>query len=404
VLNFDPRWSRRSAYIAMELNAPEFITGTDRIGWHRGHIAFLFPKFAIQLGGGVSRTVLPLTIGDNVPARHLEPPDRLFLPEVAALSANTAEVSLVWAMMAIIAHNVLNPTDFGRRHGIILDGEIAQTNGPLIAKALGCAEIDLRLRRKHQTQLERIAAECGRHDWPAVVRLPQHSHLRVATNWMDTAGLDKAILSLDAYTAPAVASYPGFVRVSAPGHPRPLGDLLRIVTKLIPNYIQDVCERKLWVEQVAEHEVLSVLEDVGRWFKAQGGARRAVRSARRLLSVGGLRPWEPFVEVVFRMCEAGDLGVVRSGFDRPGRKHPTIVYQDASETGPAVVWLPAEAVNQVLAQRRSPVLDLSAVEDSFKATDAWIGPAEYREEEGWLLDETWWSQQHKQWRKREGVR
>ena len=150
--------------------------------------------------------------------------------------------------------------------------------------------------------------------------------------------------------------------------------------------------------------MLSLLEDVGRWFKAQGGSRRAVRSARRLLSVGGLRPWEPFVEVVFRMCAAGDLGVVRSGFDRPRRKHPAIVYQDAKETRPAVVWLPAEAVNQILAQRRSPVLDLRAVEQSLMATDAWMGAVKYREEEGWLLDEAWWSQQHMVWRKREGAR
>ncbi|MFC1597212.1 hypothetical protein ACFL5Q_04635 [Planctomycetota bacterium] len=406
VLNFDPRWSRRSAFIAMELNAPEFITGADRIGYHRGHLAFLFPEFAIHLGGGVSRTVLPLLIDDNVPAKHLKPPGRIYSPQVAALSARTTEVSFVWAMMASITHNIFNHAMYGRRHGIILDGKTAQTNGPMIARTLGCAEVDLRRRppRSLQTQLERIEAACSRHNWPTVVRLPQHSRLQVTANWIDTAGLDKAILSLDAYTAPAVASYPGFIRIFVPGQPRPLGDLCRAISELIPNYIQDLCRRKLGIEAVAEHEVFNLLEDVGKWFKAQGGAIRAVRSARHLLSVGGHCPWESFMELVFRMCAAGDLHIVRSGFDQPDRKHLAIVYQVATDTMPAVVWIPAEAVNQVLARRRSPVLDLKAVEESLKTTDVWKGVGKYRDEDGWLLDEDWWGKEYIRWQKREGVR
>lgn len=119
--------------------------------------------------------------------------------------------------------------------------------------------------------------------------------------------------------------------------------------------------------------------------------------------MGGHNLWESFLELVFRMCVGGDLGAVRSGFDRPRRKHPAVVYQ-ATDTSPPVVWLAAEAVNQILAERRSPALDLDAVEQSLRATDGWIGPAKYRDEDGWLLNEAWWGEQCKRWRKREGAR
>lgn len=48
---FNPRWSKRSEFMALQLSPPKIVPKAERIGWSQERCAFLFPKFAIRLAG-----------------------------------------------------------------------------------------------------------------------------------------------------------------------------------------------------------------------------------------------------------------------------------------------------------------------------------------------------------------
>ncbi|MCE9554562.1 MAG: hypothetical protein K8T91_14485, partial [Planctomycetes bacterium] len=108
---YNPCWEKRAEFIATQFQPPEVVPCADRIGWSQDQLSFLFPTFAIRLGGEVQQDSLLLVHHDDVPARHLTSPTSggPFPSQVAALSAKTNETAILWAMAACVVHNIIAP-------------------------------------------------------------------------------------------------------------------------------------------------------------------------------------------------------------------------------------------------------------------------------------------------------
>jgi hypothetical protein len=364
-------------------------------------LRFQFPTFSIALGGEVKYDHLVVLADDRAPAHQLTPPASVTRSQLAALSERTRESAIVWAMAACLIHNYLaSKISAGRQYGTILDGEGAHVTGRTAALALGCVELDLRKPQRWRSRLERLSDAGRRHDWPILARLPDRAPTRVTAEWMDDAGVQNSILPLNEFDAPSVASHPRFFRIASAKPANPLGELQRAAAVIVPCYIQDLCQRNLWMDSIREHPLFNVLTDLDSWFAKIGGNSRAVRAARRVLSIDSAAPWTTFLDVVFRLHAAGELRAIRHGFQPRSWKEPSIVYCDADGQRPAAVWVSPMQVNSILASLDAPPLDLTAIQRSLESENVWLGAAKYGDDDGWAFEESEWDDQVRRWRSR----
>src|SRR5690606_22961150 len=105
------------------------------------------------------------------------------------------------AMAACVLHNLLAPAANRNPAGIVLDGPGAQAVGPTLAKALGCAEMNLHCDSRGHGVLERINVVCNRHGWPTVVSKPLGRFAQVTAEWAEADGPRNAVLSLNQFAA-----------------------------------------------------------------------------------------------------------------------------------------------------------------------------------------------------------
>jgi hypothetical protein len=213
---------------------------------------------------------------------------------------------------------------------------------------------------------------------------PEAARIHVTAEWLDHAGVRNGIFSLDNYAGLVVASHPGFVRIHAPAPPGPLGESLRhAIAGIVPAYLQDLSERRLWIEKKTDHHVYDILADVADWFERWAGDARAVRKAREYLYVDSLNLWDAFLELIQRMLEEGDLAIHA---EHRYRRCPEIVYQNALPLGRPAVGIPAFEMNEILASRRAPAFDLAGLEAHLRQQNVWLGIDLFKGQEVWLLD------------------
>jgi len=395
LLNFQRRWNKDALFIAMSLSPPKMIVGSERIGWQKEPLRFQFPHFSILNTGDVINEPVPLVIEeDELPASHLNPPGNIPWTDIAALLESTPGTQIVWALAACISHNLLAGNGLPAPNGIILDGEFAREASVTAARSLGCAEVDVNLRRGSTTILDTILDAASRHGWPAIVKFKQRPQHRITSQWLDSAELRNAMLPLDRYAALAVSSHEGFVRVWVPDAAQPLGQLRRATAWVIPNYLQSLCQRKKWIDELGGPKVIDVLHDMAGWFEGIAGSKASVIEAESALFIDRLQPATAFARLVSRMYHEGEITFARAGWDveQPGVKPATIVCQDATDDKPAVIGVRPQDVNTVLGQRRAPAMNLHTVEKHLKDADAWVVSAVEQQGQVWLIDAGWWDE------------
>jgi len=97
---FRPTWSQNALSVATTLRPPEFFAAADSVGYHADILRFCFPRFSVALNGNVSEAPFQIIANSEVPAANLQPPSPLTPAEVAALSATSSDMAVLWAMAA----------------------------------------------------------------------------------------------------------------------------------------------------------------------------------------------------------------------------------------------------------------------------------------------------------------
>jgi hypothetical protein len=391
VLNYEPRWNKQSAYIAMQLHPPDLVTGANRIGWRPEGLSFVFPKFSIRLGGEIATDRLPICMQGPAPAEHLRPPEGLAKREVDLLCHDLPEIRLTWALMAAVVHNLLSAVMSHPPIGVLLVGELAQHVGRQIAGGLGCAEAPRKSRTRRQSVLEMLQEMCGRHDWPVLLQPAGRRQAAITADWLLEPALNNAIVPTGQVAAWSLAAHRDFhiIRDGGPVRVPQIGQ--RTHAKLVPGYLQDLAKRKLDVTRRTNSRLQDVLYDIGDWFeRACGGDRQSVLDAGAVVEAAGQIPvWRRFVDIVSLLIDEGEMAEVpqQAAHDNP---HAGLIFAPAEGSGPETIWISQQAVNEQLVRRHALPLDQHTVFASIQDVSAFVKYENVAGKPGWAMDQAWW--------------
>ena len=257
-LRFDTKWDKYIAHIATAFHEPKIVKGIDTVGWDQERVAFLLPGRIIGLDG---TRKLPLT--EEVSAfpaarlRYSSAPLPVNLHELG----NEYELGLFWGALAGVLSNVLAPAILTETKGIGLIGEGAQTVGMAVAEAAGCLTREIRA----VPSVRKAAEEEQRHRWPLCVPVASNATSPAMTEWLepDQPYARNCITPLDEETAERKRAEGGWHLLRGLEPVTVNANLLGLVRRLVPQYLRDVCERRLRVE--------NVVDDLANFIGRQGG-------------------------------------------------------------------------------------------------------------------------------------
>lgn len=391
-------WSKRALNLAMMFHTPQAVTGVDVVGWDVDRSQFNFPDFAIRVGGEVLDDYACLYTDQMVPGRNLSPPAPLTRKEVKLLSERNEETSIFWAVTAHVLANVLAPAMHCKTRGLVLDGPGAQSLGTASAIQLGCAEYGdlLTSRAEPARRASQIQSLVGQHNWPYILSLPKHPDLAGVESWLLHDSANNSILSL----SPAAARVLGIRGWNVIRQERKLGTIHAIASAarhVLPAYLAELCSRRLYINHSTNSHTENVLRDLAHWFgERYDGDQLAVLDGADLFDLGETTPpYVHFLDAVFQFIATKRLGHNRKGFEtNPGQD---VVYEDGDNP---VVWIPEQRVVQRIEEEASLTPNLIAVTQSLEDAGGLVSRCSYADKPGWLIADSWWSQERAKWQSR----
>jgi hypothetical protein len=103
---FDRAWNKRSHIISIEINKPEFINASNRLGWDEPADTFRFANFEITNVGAVVSTDLAL----NKKKHGAFPePTTIAPPAIRQFLTPSHENAFIWSVFSAVAANLINP-------------------------------------------------------------------------------------------------------------------------------------------------------------------------------------------------------------------------------------------------------------------------------------------------------
>ena len=267
------RWRNKLFTIATYFDEPKVVQGTETVGWSHEKVAFLLPGRIIGLDG---TRKLPLTEDvATFPAANLrystEP-----LPTNWHELADGYTLALFWASLAGVLSNVLAPALFQPTQGIGLVGQGAQTVGVAVAKAAGCLTKEIR----NLPSARKGRQEEQRHRWPLCAPIASTVTSAAMTKWLeaDQSCVRNCITPLDEENAERKRVEGGWHLLRGLEPATVNTNLLRLVRRLVPQYLRDLCRRQLKVEDV--------LVDLAAFVERKGGVVDAEK-VREVFFVAG---------------------------------------------------------------------------------------------------------------------
>jgi hypothetical protein len=394
LMNFQPTWSRKALSVALQLHQPEVNEAADSVGYHEDCRRFFFPKFSMALNGEALETALPIASGERLPAADLEPPTPLVLSEIDALSADSSEVSVVWAMAACIVDALV--AKFARRRpaGIALVGQGAQIMGRLAAILLGCIEERLPSRQRTEVVLDRLRGVCQQHDWPVVLATATGQLPPSLKAWCASPETKNCIAPLDWDTATVAAMGGDWHIVRCDGVSGMLRTLNAAAAKIIPAYFQDLAKRHFIYEITKPCWIMGLIEDMADWFDRSGGDGQAVRRIKTVLTGSGRYPaWHLFLDLIAKLIEEGTLGV----YSRPlgairGDLPPLLCYNEPESTRGSL-HISQRSFNEVLTVKGIPAVDAPLITRTLREAGVLLEEADDAAGPAWVLPWDWSDEQ-----------
>ena len=257
-LRYNPAWKKRFLRVATLFKEPKVVQGLDVVGWDQEKMAFLLPGRSIGLDGN-RKQPLPEDIS-LFPAANLKYSSEP-LPTNWPEMGNEYELSLFWASLAMILGNVLAPALLQDTKGIGLVGDGAREMGLAVAKRAGCLVCEV----STVETVRKAAEEEQRSHWPLCAPIAENATAMARRQWIesDQGYARNCITTMDAGTATAKKRGTAWHLLTGPEPASPSPNLLRLVRRLVPAYLRDVCARRLKVDDV--------LEDLVGFIGRQGG-------------------------------------------------------------------------------------------------------------------------------------
>ncbi len=390
ISEYYPNWNRKALQISLKLHPPQYVRGISMVGWDADSRQFNFPNFVIRHNGEVLTDFAFLFESSEIPGQHLPPPGMIPREYIKNLGDANPETQIFWATAAGVISNIIAPAIGRKPKTLLLAGDGAHGVGSSAAIRLGCAAVlDYKKATYFPDQLPTFEwANC----WPAVVPLMlAHNKYR----WLEQQQAPNFVLSVPA-VAGSVLAMRG--RVNMIRYHRQLGSLQLLYDAapfVIPNYIQDLYTRNIFMPDASRDLADDVLQDLAAWFERTGGNAETVLSARDVLRTPTARtPVDYFCELVFELFTEGKLKIGRDGYDKADERC-AIMQFDSPQAG---MWISQSRFSKVVERAGGVAPDLLLITRSLKEQHLLLDEPLYAREHGWLVPEQWWNSRFQTWR------
>lgn len=348
ILVYDRSWSRLAWDVALAFQQPQFVARRHRVGWNNEAHAYLFPGFRIERGGRVDVSPDTVIADSPVPFAKLLPPgERLYVSLVEAHPLKS-EVSLFWALVACVLHNLLAPELRRPRVGVLLEGRATQEIGRALVMALGCLRLDIPTRRSGADLESWLDSQASAHDVPPLFDLAGGRGRQGLDGWLTSLGEKNCILPVDWWSARSLSTQRRWhVLRTDQAVPRNWSPSV-VDTDILPTYLRGLAWRSFVLSPGNQPLLMQILNDLAEWYGEQGGQSAAVRSARTVLTIASATcPADEFLQL---------LEAVRD-LPHTSRVDKAVV----SEADRAIV-LSTPGFDELLGELHAPPLDWPAIE------------------------------------------
>ncbi len=391
VSEFYPSWDKKSLQLAIKFHAPKQMDGVDVIGWDKANRQFNFPKFAIQAGGVVTTDFACLFDNETLPAQDLPAPGMIPRTHVAALAEHNDETQIFWAVAACVAANVIASAVNRNQTPILLSGSGAHGIGGSAAVRLGCQTLRL-AERTPRSQPQTRLPDRGVCGWSSLV----DGVLDIAQFGMiDQEEAKNCIFNLNAMAGKVVALRG---RANLITHNRQLGSLQLLhhaALFVIPNYIQDLYKRNIFLPGELPDLAADVLHDMADWFSQLGGDRTAVEAANLILSTPHSKPASDyFCELAFRLFEDGELSHKHASFEALDTSTAIVLIDEPEKR----VWISQDRFSDAVKSAGGIAPDLLLITKSLAEQEILVSEPSLKQKHGWLVRASWWNLKLQTWR------
>lgn len=254
---FDRAWNRRSHLISIELNNPELISVSSRLGWDERANVFRFSNCELTNEGATTPAVIPTTKKQRV---LFPEPTPVAPPTIRQFLTPSYENAFTWTVFAAIAAELINPILRREAMATGIPGQNFNT-AARIGVALGCEQTQSSsLKRSHVSR--QLSEAADRADWPLFAASPfdDASYSAVVPKCHNRSIFVK-INQLSAVIAP---SYNWQV---IRGRAAAINTDFSVLRHVLPAYIQRALRSRMRLATINKNTTIAVLTDLHTWLQ-----------------------------------------------------------------------------------------------------------------------------------------
>jgi len=397
ILEYSPRWNRKSIHLALKLSNPKYAHGVETIGWDSVNRQFNFPNFAIGAQGKLQDDFACLFNNMSVPGKDVQKPGLFPREHIDSLSNRNPETQLFWATAACVVSNIVADAVNRNQTPIILAGDGAAGIGASAAIRMGCVSVFEYKRQNHlPEQLPMFRWSSG---WPAVIHEQLQPH---KFRWLEQQQGSGFIFKLSDIAGLTVGIRG---RVNLIKYARQMGSaqlLYDAAPYVIPNYLQDLYRRNIFLPDAKRDLAADVLVDLTEWFGRIGGDPGTVLSANEIMRTPySHTPADYLSSLAITLFHHGLLKVGRQEHEwRNGNEHPAIL--QIADNRPSV-WISQNRFTRAVERACELTPDILLITQALQSQNLLLDEPIYNNEYGWLVPENWWNNCFKNWRSDVGL-
>lgn len=375
---YDQDWTRAGLSLAVRFQEPKVYTDVTGVGWNKENRCFILPSYSIGHNGVVTFEKY-ITTTKRVPGVYLPAPGQLSGGDIDEINKHPA-ACLFWALTTAVAANVIAPAIDYRTAGIALVGKHTYESARHFIESLGCVSYTgwtLPYKDEGKDTLDML---CGEHGWPIYLEtMPALKAVKLA--WLKDIKAKNCIMPADWLMARSLEMNSGWYTIERQTQSiinRPLAPGF----KVLPSFLQYASEKRFAMSPKKSflNNINSLIAD---WYAEQGGKRRLVRSAMRLISnsAGHKRAEQLSSAFMLTVCQLHDEGLISIG-DKPLRSGISRIYLHGDDR----LVISKANFNNILASNGALPVDTAAITAALAKTGILISDQTFNDIPAWEIN------------------
>lgn len=381
-LNFNRRFAKDSLNIALQFCEPKTTYAADRVSWDEDGETLALPRFSLGWRAEVTDSTVVVESDESVPAANWEPPDssNLDVRSAAMLTEDAPDVALLWAVAASVGEQLVGSAHFERPHPVVIEGSSADA-AMMAAEVLGCLRSSM-LSPRSKVSVDDVINVCEKHELPTV--LPIRTWTDTASAVLCSRRTDSVIVNGSRLAAKSLCTQGRWHVIRSKDRVQYIRDEVQDAARqLLPRYLKHALGKvtTLYSSTQSEPFIHRIFRDMSAWLEASGSDASVIQRAQSLLTAAGTQsPFEVYQELLFKFVKSGDIRVTLGTELAPG-EHMQVHIDERTRK----VWIPKEAVSQVLAAKNAPPVDTQAITSSMREHLMVEGEHELGDVPGWVV-------------------